>query len=91
MRHPFSVHDIPFALNILLIHLILHPVNECETQNGGCDETCVDTPKAFFCQCGQGYSLAADGKTCNGNCQKYNYALIKCLCLSHVRVQYRCR
>ena len=42
-------------------------VNECEDNNGGCEGTCVNTPMSFECHCGDGYSLAADGRNCEGN------------------------
>ena len=41
-------------------------VNECLTDNGGCEQTCVDSLKSFTCLCRSGYTLAADGRRCNG-------------------------
>lgn len=40
-------------------------VNECNTNNGGCSQTCSNTQGGFTCSCNTGYQLAADGKTCN--------------------------
>ena len=37
--------------------------NECEVNNGGCDQLCVDTADGFFCDCKPGYRLSAN-KTC---------------------------
>jgi len=41
-------------------------VNECVSDNGGCEQTCVDSLKSFTCLCRSGYMLAADGRRCNG-------------------------
>ena len=42
-------------------------MNECLTDNGGCDQICEDTTVAFECRCGQGYTLNANGHSCDGN------------------------
>ena len=39
-------------------------VNECETLNGGCQQTCTNTDGSFFCNCTEGYELEMDGTTC---------------------------
>lgn len=39
-------------------------VNECETNNGGCSDTCTDLPAGFECSCTAGVQLLADGLTC---------------------------
>ena len=31
--------------------------NECETNNGGCDDICVDTYDGYCCMCHPGYHL----------------------------------
>ncbi|CAH0562071.1 unnamed protein product [Brassicogethes aeneus] len=38
-------------------------VNECNENNGGCSQRCVDTPASFYCDCNHGYKLV-DNKTC---------------------------
>ncbi|XP_072401756.1 very low-density lipoprotein receptor-like isoform X2 [Diabrotica undecimpunctata] len=38
-------------------------VNECNVDNGGCYQKCVDTPASFYCDCEVGYKLV-DNKTC---------------------------
>ena len=41
------------------------PVDECLNNNGGCAQTCTDLPDGFECSCDAGYTLNADGKTCD--------------------------
>ena len=40
--------------------------DECAVNNGNCTHQCVNTPSSFMCACNEGFSLASDGKTCNG-------------------------
>ncbi len=47
------------------------PVNECLTNNGGCDQTCTDTADSFVCSCSSGYNLASNGLTCNGTASPF--------------------
>ncbi|KAF6216065.1 hypothetical protein GE061_000403 [Apolygus lucorum] len=39
-------------------------VNECDSNNGGCSQLCVDTPTSFHCECKSGYRLV-DNFTCD--------------------------
>ncbi|XP_008834843.1 oncoprotein-induced transcript 3 protein isoform X1 [Nannospalax galili] len=38
--------------------------NECEQNNGGCSEICVNLKNSHRCECGVGRVLRSDGKTC---------------------------
>ncbi|XP_071484486.1 uncharacterized protein [Diadema antillarum] len=40
-------------------------VNECSSDNGGCDHICQNSFGSFSCSCNRGYVLQEDGKTCN--------------------------
>ena len=42
-------------------------VNECFTDNGGCEEVCTDTLTGYVCGCNEGYQLTEDGHTCEGS------------------------
>lgn len=42
-------------------------VNECEVDNGGCDQVCVDAVRSYKCSCEDGYTLDQDGRGCTGN------------------------
>ncbi|XP_035676218.1 mucin-like protein [Branchiostoma floridae] len=40
-------------------------VDECATDNGGCEQNCVNSLMSYQCTCNSGFNLAADGHTCN--------------------------
>ncbi|GCB71527.1 hypothetical protein scyTo_0005971 [Scyliorhinus torazame] len=39
-------------------------INECEDNNGGCSEVCVNLQGSFRCECGIGKSLGSNAVTC---------------------------
>ncbi|XP_075979435.1 uncharacterized protein LOC142978762 isoform X2 [Anticarsia gemmatalis] len=39
-------------------------VDECATNNGGCEQRCINDPGSFHCECSQPLTLANDGKKC---------------------------
>ncbi len=41
-------------------------IDECSTNNGGCNQVCTDTDGSFMCSCNSGFMLADDLATCNG-------------------------
>lgn len=41
-------------------------VNECDVFNGGCQQTCVNTPGSHHCECSEGFRMHSDGRTCIG-------------------------
>ena len=41
-------------------------INECQTNNGGCEQICTNTDGSFECSCNQGYSLSSDRTNCIG-------------------------
>ena len=41
--------------------------DECQTNNGGCNQTCANTEGSFECSCDIGYSLEANSLDCNGD------------------------
>ncbi|KAG8505463.1 Multiple epidermal growth factor-like domains protein 6 [Galemys pyrenaicus] len=45
-------------------------VDECQTHNGGCQHSCVNTPGSYLCRCQPGFRLHADGRTCLGECPR---------------------
>ncbi|XP_031202736.1 oncoprotein-induced transcript 3 protein isoform X2 [Mastomys coucha] len=45
-------------------HVYCGHENECEHNNGGCSEICVNLKNSHRCACGVGRVLRSDGKTC---------------------------
>ena len=50
LRHALSVAD----------------VDECEANNGGCEQTCTDNEGGYECTCGTGWSLNKNKHSCDG-------------------------
>ena len=40
-------------------------VDECRESNGGCEQRCVNFIGSYSCTCYHGYSLNADGRSCD--------------------------
>ena len=49
-----------------LVCMLLLDVDECQNNNGRCEQRCNNTDGSFQCLCDGGYTLAADGFTCDG-------------------------
>lgn len=41
-------------------------INECEVNNGGCSQNCMNQAGNFLCSCMIGYQLLHDSRTCEG-------------------------
>ena len=41
-------------------------INECDDQNGGCEDACMNTESSYFCTCRDGLHLSDDGHSCLG-------------------------
>ena len=39
---------------------------ECDDNNGGCSQICINTEGSFECFCRNGYVLDNDGRNCSG-------------------------
>ena len=62
--HCQCVH--PLSTSFLTPPLATADINECDTDNGGCNQTCTNTIGSFVCSCGLGYELNEDRLGCNG-------------------------
>ena len=51
---------------VLLSRIYLSDVNECSTNNGGCNQVCTNNIGSFVCSCNAGYELDSDERTCVG-------------------------
>ena len=61
----FQVHFQQIIYIKLLLPLI-SDIDECESNNGGCDHNCTDTHDSYTCSCTPGYALKDDQHTCEG-------------------------
>ena len=41
-------------------------INECEHNNGGCEEGCINTVGSYSCTCGPSQKLENNGRNCSG-------------------------
>ena len=41
-------------------------IDECATNNGGCEHNCTNAIGSFNCSCGTGYELDGNGLNCTG-------------------------
>ena len=41
-------------------------MNQCSTDNGGCDHTCTDLIPGYQCSCDDGFELSSDDHSCDG-------------------------
>ena len=55
-------------------------INECLTNNGGCEQVCTNTEGSFVCSCNSGFILNSDNFTCNGKLF-YRITILLYLCL----------
>ena len=60
-----SVHELLEYVHCSICFLCAD-TNECNFNNGGCEQECVNTDDSFMCECRSGYVLSSDGKNCNG-------------------------
>ena len=50
--------------------LIATDIDDCTVNNGNCDQVCTNTVGSFNCSCNGGFTLNADGATCDGQSKK---------------------
>ena len=54
------------VINVSKTKFLISDVDECQINNGGCNQTCTNTYGSFQCSCGLGYILATDSLDCDG-------------------------
>ena len=58
----WSVHALLYDVSLSSLDDV--DINQCETNNGGCEQTCTNLVPGYHCGCYTGYSLAPDELTC---------------------------
>lgn len=61
-----QVHNIIVHSTVVTMSSFLTDINECTQGTASCDHNCLDTPGSYSCTCRPGYTLNADGFSCNG-------------------------
>ena len=49
-----------------ILEQLVSDINECLTNNGGCNQTCHNSIGSYSCSCGIGFELHIDKHDCNG-------------------------
>ena len=44
--------------------IIVTDIDECETNNGGCEGTCTNSVPSYECSCDEGYRLSDNAHSC---------------------------
>ena len=59
-------------------------IDECEQMTSGCQHSCTNTIGSFKCMCDRGYTLSADGFSCEGIAPEFLTSLLYILqCYYH--------
>ncbi|XP_070560576.1 epidermal growth factor-like protein 7 [Ptychodera flava] len=53
-------------------------IDECDENNGACQQVCVNTGGSYHCECDEGYKLRNDGRTCEFMCGEPNSKCFGC-------------
>lgn len=51
-------------------------INECDLENDGCQQICINTNGSYNCSCNPGYTLNTDGQFCTGEHYNYDYGYV---------------
>ena len=65
----------------MLYFVFLPDIDECEINNGGCDQICTNTGGSHYCLCEDGFVLTG-GTVCIGACSTGRKTLIRSLIFS---------
>ena len=67
------------------MQLVLHTldINECGSNNGGCNQLCTNTAGSFTCSCRTGFTLGSNRQTCVGEFYYWRVICITNLYNSH--------
>ena len=74
---------VDFDITCYSMFVLFADIDECETGEHNCSQTCSNTLGSFECKCRAGYSLQDDGVTCAGR-HSYIHTYV------HIRTLYAC-
>ena len=64
----FSTFLAIIALSCKHVYICITDVDECSTNVNDCEQLCVNTNGSYHCDCGEGFALNSDGRTCRISC-----------------------
>ncbi|CAI8007050.1 Dorsal-ventral patterning tolloid-like protein 1, partial [Geodia barretti] len=76
--HSIACLNQPTSPWVNVVYELTNNENECEVENGGCEQICLDKLYLYECSCPDGSELNSDGRTCsdinecldsNGGCE----------------------
>ena len=74
---------------MMMIFTSVDLVDECASNNGGCEDICTDTDDSFVCSCSSGSTLNNNGRTCDGTLLSTDIRQLSvCLTLIHIPYNY---
>ena len=56
----------------MLVCIICLDIDECQVQNGHCQQICQNAVGSFVCLCREGFELNDDQQTCSSNTAQNN-------------------
>ena len=61
-------------------------INECSSNNGGCQHNCYNTVGSYYCTCNTGWVLSSNGQTCTGMSLSMHeiYCIIIIICVDAI-------
>ena len=66
IKDPAKVTYTNIVIEACSIILYSADIDECQTDNGGCAQNCVNTEGSHKCSCYNGFEMTSDGYTCVG-------------------------
>ena len=66
MMMMMMIKQITNTFETMLMSCFITDVDECATNNGGCNQICKNSYGSYHCECDSGYELSADNHTCVG-------------------------
>ena len=60
------------------LHFLALDINECDSENGGCEQVCTNSVGSFQCSCNYGFFLEPNNFNCSG---MFYYDIVSLHCL----------